>query len=89
MNRVITNSSHSVFKTQLNSNLKSNLKTELVKTNSVISTNLEKDLHDMDTTIETTSTNLDIDTTMNNSPEDTYFDEIIYYDGGGVEGYGD
>lgn len=23
------------------------------------------------------------------SPEDDYYEEVVYYDGGGVEGYGD
>lgn len=25
----------------------------------------------------------------NSAPQDIYYDEIVYYDGGGVEGYGD
>lgn len=28
-------------------------------------------------------------TYSSDDPEDDYYDEIIYYDGGGVEGYGD
>ena len=35
------------------------------------------------------TSNIKIKTDINNqSPEDLYYDEIIYYDGGGVEGYG-
>ena len=37
-----------------------------------------------------TSSALDIKTDTSSAPsEDTYYDEIIYYDGGGVDGYGD
>lgn len=31
---------------------------------------------------------IDIKTDTNAPSEDTYYDEIIYYDGGGVNGYG-
>ena len=37
-----------------------------------------------------TSSTLDIKTDASSAPsEDVYYDEIIYYDGGGVNGYGD
>jgi len=37
-----------------------------------------------------TSSALDIKTDTSSAPsEDIYYDEIIYYDGGGVDGYGD
>ena len=37
-----------------------------------------------------TSSTIDIKTDVPSAPsEDTYYDEIIYYDGGGVDGYGD
>lgn len=36
-----------------------------------------------------TSNNMDIDAHVRPTDEDIYYDEIIYYDGGGVEGYGD
>ncbi len=37
-----------------------------------------------------TSSTLDIKTDTSSAPsEDVYYDEIIYYDGGGVNGYGD
>lgn len=36
------------------------------------------------------SSTIDIKADMNCAPsEDIYYDEIIYYDGGGVDGYGD
>ncbi len=35
-----------------------------------------------------TSSDLDISTHVRPSEEDIYYDEIVYYDGGGVEGYG-
>lgn len=35
-----------------------------------------------------TSSNLDVSTQMHPTGEDIYYDEIIYYDGGDVEGYG-
>ena len=36
------------------------------------------------------SSTLDIKTDTSSAPsEDVYYDEIIYYDGGGVDGYGD
>ena len=36
------------------------------------------------------SSTLDIKTATSSAPsEDVYYDEIIYYDGGGVDGYGD
>ena len=36
-----------------------------------------------------TSSNLNIHSNIGPTDEDIYYDEIIYYDGGGVEGYGD
>ena len=37
-----------------------------------------------------TSSTIEVKTDMSCAPsEDTYYDEIIYYDGGGVDGYGD
>ncbi len=36
-----------------------------------------------------TSNNIGVDTHMRPTDEDIYYDEVVYYDGGGVEGYGD
>ena len=36
-----------------------------------------------------TNSNLDVSTSVRPTDEDIYYDEIVYYDGGGVEGYGD
>lgn len=34
-------------------------------------------------------TNFDVDMQTQAGNEEIYYDEIVYYDGGGVEGYGD
>jgi hypothetical protein len=36
-----------------------------------------------------TASNLDIHSNVSPTEEDITYDEVIYYDGGGVEGYGD
>jgi hypothetical protein len=36
-----------------------------------------------------TTSNFDMSTNVRPTDEDIYYDEIVYYDGGGVEGYGD
>lgn len=36
-----------------------------------------------------TSSNIDIHSNIGPTDEDIYYDEVVYYDGGGVEGYGD
>lgn len=36
-----------------------------------------------------TSTIMDTKMNMSSKPEEIYYDEIIIYDGGGVDGYGD
>ncbi len=36
-----------------------------------------------------TSSDIGINSNVRPTDEDIYYDEIIYYDGGGVEGYGD
>lgn len=40
------------------------------------------------TKLNKTSSTVEVKTDINTVPEDIYYDEIIYYDGGGVEGYG-
>lgn len=35
-----------------------------------------------------TSNDFGINTNVHSTDEDVYYDEIVYYDGGGVEGYG-
>lgn len=56
---------------------------------STISVNFDNKVSDFHTKIDNSSIDMDISSSINNSPEDDYYDEIIYYDGGGVEGYGD
>lgn len=36
-----------------------------------------------------TTSDFDMSTNVRPTDEDIYYDEIVYYDGGGVEGYGD
>ena len=36
-----------------------------------------------------TSTIMDTKMNMNSKPEEIYYDDVIIYDGGGVDGYGD
>ena len=31
---------------------------------------------------------IDVHGDFDSSPEDVYYDDVVYYDGGGVEGYG-
>ena len=49
-------------------------------------TNLSQPLN---TEVTTSDTNFETKTDINNTPvDDEWYDEIIYYDGGGVDGYG-
>lgn len=43
----------------------------------------------LSTSTSSSSSKIETKTDINNQPvEDLYYDEVVYYDGGGVEGYG-
>ena len=65
-------------------------RTPIKKVDNTLSTTIDTDITSMETSINTSSSQIETKTDINNQPvEDTYYDEIIYYDGGGVDGYGD
>ena len=86
--RTKVNEINQTFKVSFTSN--SNFNVKLEKDNSLISTKLETTESSFNTQIDKTNSSIDAKTDINNTPEeDVWYDEIIYYDGGGVEGYGD
>lgn len=71
-------------------NTGSNFKVKLEKDNNVIKTKLDDSQSTFKTKVDNKDNSVHAKSDINNSPEpDTWYDEIIYYDGGGVEGYGD
>ena len=54
-----------------------------------MSLNFKKSNSSFGTKFDKTDNSIDTKTDINNTPEeDVWYDEVIYYDGGGVEGYG-
>ena len=76
------------FKTQLNSSEKVDFKVNFNAQNLVIPTQLEKVDSEITTKADLSSNTIESSGVINNNPKDEFYDEIIYYDGGGVEGYG-
>ena len=79
------------FKTTFNSKKQSFDKIGFKKENSILPMNFNEKNTLLTSTFNGGSSliqdvKFEPNTTM---PEDIYYDEIIYYDGGGVEGYGD
>ena len=59
------------------------------KIDNTISTSVVDSSAPLETVIDTSVSQLNIKTDINNQPTDEiYYDEVIIYDGGGVEGYG-
>ena len=76
------------FKVGFNSNSHSSFRMQLTKESSSIPVEIEKTNNTLNSTVDTSNNTVEVDTDVNNSPEDTWYDEIIFYDGGGVDGYG-
>jgi hypothetical protein len=76
------------FKVGFNTN--SSFKVKLDKTNSPMAVDFNKSESSFNAPVDKSDNSIYAKSDVNNSPEpDTWYDEIIYYDGGGVEGYGD
>lgn len=93
MRRFQTNiaSQDRTFKVQFNNNSVKDLEVKLEKQEgapvNIDFTNLGRPLS---TEVTTSETNFESKSEINNTPvEDDWYDEVIYYDGGGVDGYGD
>ena len=81
-------SENRVFKTKINSNVQT-FNTSVSKIDNTISTSMVDSSAPLETVIDTSVSQLNIKTDINNQPTDEiYYDEVIIYDGGGVEGYG-
>lgn len=90
MSRIQTkvNEINQTFKVKFNTS--SNFKVKLEKDNNVIKTKLDDSKSTFKTKVDNKDNSIYAKSDINNSPEpDAWYDEIIYYDGGGVEGYGD
>lgn len=90
MRRIQTkvNEINQTFEVKLNSN--TSFKTKLQKDNKIIPVKNENSKSSFDMGVDNKDNSIYTKTDINNTPEeDTWYDEIIYYDGGGVEGYGD
>ena len=80
-----------VFKTTLSSKGEHFKKIDFKKESNVLTVNFNKQDSFLPTDLNDSSSLID-DMRFEPSaskPEDIYYDEIIYYDGGGVDGYGD
>ena len=76
------------FNVKFNSD--SNFKVKLGKIDSSMPIDFNKSKSSFKTKVDNKDNSVHAKSDINNSPEpDTWYDEIIYYDGGGVEGYGD
>ena len=85
---IIKMSENRVFKTKINSNVQT-FNTSVSKIDNTISTSVVDSSAPLETIIDTSVSQLNIKTDINNQPTDEiYYDEVIIYDGGGVEGYG-
>lgn len=86
----VTNfSENRLFKTKLNLN-KQTFNPSITKIDNSISTTITNITTSISTSVNTSSSPVETKSDINNQPvEDIYYDEIVYYDGGGVEGYGD
>jgi hypothetical protein len=90
MRRIQTkvNEINQTFEVKLNSN--TSFKTKLQKDNKIIPVKNESSKSSFNIDVDNKDNSVYAKTDINNTPEeDTWYDEIIYYDGGGVEGYGD
>lgn len=72
-------------------NLKSNTSSfhsSLKKTNNSVKTKANFNSGSITTSTTTLSDKIEAKTDINNQPTDIYYDEVIFYDGGDVDGYG-
>ena len=77
------------FSVKLNSNSQT-FKTPINKADNSVTTVAKFNKPTVSTSVDTSSSKIETKTDINNQPvDDLYYDEIVYYDGGGVEGYGD
>lgn len=76
------------FKTQLNSNGDKNFKVDLNIQNISVPVQLEKTSCQVSIKTNIEKNIIDTNGVVNNNTEDSYYDEVVYYDGGGVDGYG-
>lgn len=76
------------FKTRLNSNGDKNFKVDLNIQNISVPVQLEKTSSQVSIKTSIEKNIIDTNGVVNNNTEDSYYDEIVYYDGGGVDGYG-
>lgn len=77
------------FSVKLNSNNRI-FKTPITKITNTVTTTTQLNESTVSTSVNTSSSAIKTKTDINNQPiDDLYYDEVVYYDGGGVEGYGD
>lgn len=76
------------FKTRLNSNGDKNFKVDLNIQNISVPVQLEKTSSQVSIKTNIEKNIIDTNGVVNNNTEDSYYDEVVYYDGGGVDGYG-
>ena len=72
-------------------NLRSNtsfFNSPLKKTNNSIKAKANFNSGSIKTSTTTISNKIETKTDINNQPTDIYYDEVIFYDGGDVDGYG-
>ena len=86
---IINFSENKVFKTKLVSN-QQKYNSSIKKIDNSIQVSVNDNSTPISTSTDISSSQVQTKTDINNQPvDDIYYDEIIYYDGGGVEGYGD
>lgn len=74
------------FNVKFNSN--SNFKVKLEKTSSAMPVQFDKNQSSFKTSIDKSDNSIDAKSDLNNFPEpDAWYDEVIFYDGGGVDGW--
>jgi hypothetical protein len=75
------------FPIKLQSNILT-FKPSLKKVGGSTSINVEFNSNSINTSTTVSSDKIETKTDMNNQPTNIYYDEVIFYDGGGVDGYG-
>ena len=87
--KIHNQSDNKSFSVKLNSNSQT-FKTPITKTNNSVVAVAKFNKPTVPTSVNTSSSTIETKTDINNQPvDDLYYDEVVYYDGGGVEGYGD
>lgn len=91
MNRIQTKMSEvdRTFNVKFNSNSNFKVKLDKMSSSSSVPVQFEKSQSSFSTSIDKSDNSIDAKSDLNNKPEeDTWYDEVIFYDGGGVDGYG-